>query len=138
MIVSTHTSKLTHDYVMYGEVYKPTHTGDRYRDVQFDIMCFGDHGIPVNFSVQMPAILSVSGYNIIPQNASLARSLPNSNKWLSAEDDGIESIRYNRVIAQTASLLPDGVIAITTMFIYTLKWTLMNTIERHKARRVVR
>lgn len=33
--------------------------------------------------------------------------------------------------------MPDGVIAITKMFINVLKWTLMNTIERYKARGVV-
>lgn len=37
-----------------------------------------------------------------------------------------------------ASCLPPGIFAISTMFEYALKWTLANTIERCKARWVVR
>lgn len=42
LIVSIDISKRTHDSVMYGVIYKPTYTGDWYRDVPYKLMCFGD------------------------------------------------------------------------------------------------
>lgn len=74
----------------------------------------------------------------MPQNVRKACTLPDSDKWLVVEDEEMESIRYNTTIAQTVSFLHDGIIGITTMFIYALRWTLMDTIERHKTRGVVR
>lgn len=42
LVVSIDTPKRTHDCVINGVIYIPIHTGDRYRDVPCDRMCFKD------------------------------------------------------------------------------------------------
>lgn len=49
----------------------------------------------------------------------------------------MESIVDNNGIAQTTRFLPDVIIAITTLFFFALKWTLMITFERYNATWVV-
>lgn len=137
-VVSIDTYRRTHDYAMYGFIYKPTRSDDRYRVVPLDLVSFGEPRVHMSSFVQSPTILDVFDDNIIPQNARHVRSLPDSDKWLVAEDGEMESIRHNKMIAPTVRFLPDGIITITTMFIYALKRTLINTIERYKARWVVR
>lgn len=134
--VSFGTSKC----VMYGMVYnKPAHIGDRYRDVPFDQMCFGDLGqTAVHDNVSRPrTILNVSGDHIIPQNPPQARNLPDSDRWPAVEEEEMASIQHNKVVTRTFSYRSDGVIAIAIMFTYALKWNLMSTIEQYKARWVV-
>lgn len=53
-----------------------------------------------------------------------------SAQWLAAEDDGMESVVEITVIGRTAYYHPSSIIAIATMCVYALKWTLVNTIER--------
>lgn len=48
------------------------------------------------------------------------------------------SVIQKQVIRRTASCLPPGVVAIPTMFVYALTWTLANTVKRFEARWVVR
>lgn len=50
----------------------------------------------------------------------------------------MQSIRHNKVIAHASAYLHEGAIAITTVSVHALKWTMVNTIEMHKARWVVR
>lgn len=50
----------------------------------------------------------------------------------------MKSIQHTNVIAHTSAYLTEGANTITTMFIYVLKWTHLNTIERYKARWMVR
>lgn len=67
LIVPIDTSKHTHGRAMYGEIYSPIHSGDRYRNGTIDLMRFGQPGVHLNPYVQMSAILNVSGDNIIPR-----------------------------------------------------------------------
>lgn len=46
-------------------------------------------------------------------------------------------IEQSQVIG-SSPLVPRGFIAITTTFVYALKWTLKTTIERYKSRWIVR
>jgi len=89
-------------------------------------------------TVHMPKALSVTREHVIPLSSRRARNLKDSAKWLAAEDEEMASIEHNKVIDCTSTYVPEGIVAITTMFIYALKWTLLNTIERYKARWVVR
>mmetsp|Transcript_23987 Transcript_23987/g.45571 ORF Transcript_23987/g.45571 Transcript_23987/m.45571 type:complete len:295 (-) Transcript_23987:992-1876(-) len=138
VVVSVDTSKRTHDCVMFGVVYLPSHTGDRYRDVPYELMCFEDPAAPMSQTVHMPKVLNVSGEHVIPQSVRQARSLKDADKWLAAEEEEMESIKHTKVITHTSVYLPEGIIAIITIFIYALKLILLSTIERYKARWVVR
>lgn len=88
----------------------------------------------MNLFVQIPTVINVYGGNVVPQNVHYARSLLDSDKWLVAENEEMESIRHSKVIAHNASSLSDGVIAITAMCIYAFKWTLLSIVERCTAR----
>lgn len=138
IIVSIDTPKCTYDSVVYRVMYKPTRNGDIYRHVSYDTMCYLDPCAPITHRAQMPAVLNATGGHLIPQNVRQARTLADFDKWLDAEEEGMTSIQHIKVIACTSSYPPNGVGAITTMFVSGLKWTLMNTIQRHKARWAVR
>jgi len=72
---------------MYGVVYPPTHTGDMYRDVPYEQMCFGDPATPMSPTVHMPKALNVTGEHVILQSARQARNLKDSAMWLAAEEE---------------------------------------------------
>lgn len=97
-----------------------------------------DLRVPVSSTVHIPKVINVSEEHHISQSARPARNLPDSDKWLAAENDEMESVWHNNVIAHTSAYLSEGFNAITTMFIYALKWTLVNTIETYMARGIVR
>lgn len=81
-------------------------------------------------TVYMSITLNTSRDRVIPHNVREAHSLLDLDKRLGADDEEMVSIHQNKVIAHTSSYLPNGVIAITTVLIYVMKRTLMNTIER--------
>lgn len=60
-----------------------------------------------------------------------------SDKWLAAEEVEMAFFFNKKMIAYTSNNLSKGVIGITTMPIYPLKWTFMNNIERYKARWII-
>lgn len=66
LAVIVDTSKRDHECFVHGLIYKLNHTSDRYRDALHELTCFGDLRNP---SVQMTAVLNVSGDHVIPQNA---------------------------------------------------------------------
>lgn len=70
----------------------------------------------------MHNVMYVSKDHIIPQSVHQARNLPDSHQWLAAEEDEIEYIPHNEMIAHTSTHLHDGVSAIAAMFIHALKW----------------
>lgn len=80
IVVSVDTSKRIHVDVTYGMVYRPSHYGDRYRDVPYGQVRFMDHAAPMSPTVRMPKLLNVSGEHVLPPSARQARNLPASNK----------------------------------------------------------
>lgn len=97
VVVSLDTSERTHDGVVCGVVYLPSRSGDQYGYVRYEQICCMDLAAPMLPTVHMLNFLNVSVEHIIPQSARQACNLPDSDKWLAAEDDRMESIRWNKV-----------------------------------------
>lgn len=53
-------------------------------------------------TVYIPQVLNVSGDHSIPQNARRARDLPDSDKWLVAEDDDMVSVEHNKLVVNAS------------------------------------
>lgn len=62
--------------------------------------------------------------HVIPHNARYACNPPDLDKWLAANEDEMISIQHNKVMTHVFSYLHDCAIAVTTMFIYVMMWTL--------------
>lgn len=60
VVISIDTCKRTEDSVMYGVVYRLSHSGDWYRGVPYERMCFKDPATPMSRNVRMQKVLNTS------------------------------------------------------------------------------
>lgn len=143
VIVSVDVSLQGGREVMHGVIYPPLHRAPRSLDMPFKDICLPSPTPPMIATLTVPKTVISSSGNIVPQNSMQARSLPDSAKWLAAENEAMDSVIGilvigKMVIGRTDSYLTPGVDAIPAMFVYEPKCTLAKTVERYKARRVVR
>lgn len=90
---------------------------------------------PIPSTIRGVTVLNASGGYVISQNSQQARSLSIADKWVAAEHDKMQSITDKCDWLDSPLFQLRAVVVITTMFVYALKWTLVNTTE---ARWVVR
>mmetsp|Transcript_36555 Transcript_36555/g.70156 ORF Transcript_36555/g.70156 Transcript_36555/m.70156 type:complete len:263 (+) Transcript_36555:948-1736(+) len=123
---------------MYGVVLPPNHPGPVVFDITFADVRFPPAIPPILSAIQGVKVLNAIQSHVVPQNSQQARSLPDADKWVAPKHEEMQLIADEKVTGWTSLFILDGVIAITTIFVHALKRTLENTIERYKARWVVR
>lgn len=76
---------------MYCVTFPPTYRGPRYLDMPFNGICFPLPIPPMIATLTVTKTLDTASGNIVPQDSRQARTLPESEKWLAAEDNEMES-----------------------------------------------
>lgn len=94
--------------------------------------------LPKLSSVQDAKVLNAGQGHVVPQNPRHVRYLPEVVKQVVAEHEEMQSIAGNKVMDWTSHFLPDGVLDISTTFVYKLESSLKNNIKTCKAKRAVR
>lgn len=80
---------------------KHSHDVDRYRDVLFEHLCFGEPGAPMPSTVHISNVMDVSWCRAFPQSTRQPRNLPCLDKWLAVKEEEKRSTRLNKVTAHT-------------------------------------
>lgn len=112
------SSPKDHKDIVYGVVLPPNHDGPRYLDIPFTDMHF-----PPTLSAMLSTSNGVKIHNavdghVVQQNCLPARSLSDADKGTIAEHQDMQSITGNMVIGWNSTLVPEVVIAITTIYIF--------------------
>ena len=72
----------------------------------------------------------------LPKTHKQAMQSPEAEQWRGAEEEELRSMRVNKVLKP--SKLHDGVVPLTTKWVYTVKTDLNGKIVKYKARLVAR
>lgn len=115
-------------------VLPPHHEGPKYLDLALAIVQFPPNLPPIPLTMHGPKDRNAAEGQFVPQISRQARSLSDADKWVAAEHEEVRFLADNKKIGRTSPLLPEDVIANTTIFVYALKYALKILIERCKTR----
>lgn len=78
--------------IMYGVMFPPSHRGPRCLEVPLSDLCFPSPTYLLITTLTIQNIMISVADNVVPNYSRYARSLPDSARWLAAEDEGMDSV----------------------------------------------